>query len=158
MPAIRYRNGLKVKGMYCAFCCSRVTGTVYREKLRWMAKLSCGHLSFRGWIAPPEELEKRGLLNEQLSQQKKARDLREQLDQMNEEEARERLRFEMRKAIANGDIAPPRKRMREGTMEDAVEMEKCPLCAGDRVFASVGGRRCGDCQSQWNPKDLPKRR
>ena len=49
----------------CSHCGMRTEGIVYRERIRWYSKLSCGHRKYLGLVLPIEELERRGFANYQ---------------------------------------------------------------------------------------------
>ena len=63
MSKVRFVNGLKLKRFFCPRCLARRDGTVYRERWRWRAKLTCGHHKMLGMVLPIEELERRGYVN-----------------------------------------------------------------------------------------------
>lgn len=54
---------MKLEGLYCTKCCAWRTGRIYQERYRWMAKLTCGHLSFKGYTMPPAELARLGYVD-----------------------------------------------------------------------------------------------
>lgn len=98
MTLVRYRTGLVLKGMYCSFCDARRTGKVFQEGARWMARLSCGHLSFKGWVSDPDDMEKRGLVNAKADEDPRAISLRKQQEEERLMRAKENLEREMRRA------------------------------------------------------------
>lgn len=103
--SVRYRTGLVLDGMYCSFCGARRTGTIYQEGARWMAKLHCGHLGFRGWTQDPEELERLGLINKAPDKPDPRAEMRQRQEQEDRyREAQEKLDFELRQASKRGEI------------------------------------------------------
>lgn len=63
LAKILYTHGKIIKGAYCSFCGARRTGTIIKERFRWLIRMrECGHLGFRGYTMPPEELERLGIL------------------------------------------------------------------------------------------------
>lgn len=98
MTLVRYRTGLVLKGMYCAFCDARRTGKIFQEGARWMARLSCGHLSFKGWVSDPDELERLGHVNAKHDPDPRIASNQRRKDEERLMEAKEKLEREMRKA------------------------------------------------------------
>jgi hypothetical protein len=98
MGTIRYRNGLIVEGMYCSFCGARRTGRIFQEKARWMAKLECGHISFKGWVRDPATLEAEGLVNPKTERDPRAVSIERQREEDRRLQAIDRLQYEMKKA------------------------------------------------------------
>ena len=68
MKKVVFRNGLKVDGMTCTWCKRRRSGFVMLSRFRWMVYAECGHLLFRGFALPPEELERMKLINQKGSE------------------------------------------------------------------------------------------
>lgn len=96
MTLVRYRTGLRINAK-CNFCGAPRKATVFQEGARWMAKMDCGHLGFRGWVRPPEELEKEGLVNAQTTEDPRVAAKRLQIEQDERYRAEERVRYELRK-------------------------------------------------------------
>lgn len=98
MALVRYRTGLVLNGMYCSFCGTSRKGKIFQEGARWMARLSCGHISFKGWVNDPDEMERLGYVNA-----KQGKDPRIESNELakNERrlaEAKDRLEREMKAA------------------------------------------------------------
>lgn len=101
---VRYRTGLVLKGCYCSFCDARRTGTVFQEGSRWMLKMECGHLGFRGWTQDPDELERLGLINASAGPDPRLEQRNRQAEEDRMREAQEKLDFELRQASKRGEI------------------------------------------------------
>lgn len=62
MAKKRIKTGERLK-FFCKFCDAVSSGAVFRERYRWRARLDCGHFRNLGFVLPPEELERRGIIN-----------------------------------------------------------------------------------------------
>lgn len=98
MPAVRFRTGLKLDGFHCSFCDARRSGRVFQEGARWMVKLKCGHLSFKGWVRDPGELEREGLVNPKTDRDPRIASNQRSREEEQLREVTEKLEYEMRKA------------------------------------------------------------
>ena len=58
--------------MSCNFCDFKTEGVIYREEYRWMMKLKCGHNRMMGYTLPPDELERRGYINQDFERDPRA--------------------------------------------------------------------------------------
>jgi len=79
MPNIRFRAGMKLPDFYCPYCDFKTEGTIYRERFEWLVRMKCGHNKILGMVLPPEELEARGLINQQTPEEKKRKSVKEQM-------------------------------------------------------------------------------
>lgn len=97
MKYVRYRTGLVLDGMYCSFCGARRTGRVFQENARWMVQMrECGHIGFRGWVLPPDELEKRGLVNPKTAPDPRIESRRKETERENMLRAKEDIERKLR--------------------------------------------------------------
>lgn len=62
-PRIWYSHGKMIEGIYCAFCDVRRPGRIIQETYKWRVVLKCGHVVNRGLTLPLEELERKGYVN-----------------------------------------------------------------------------------------------
>lgn len=62
-------HGKVYDGFYCPWCDVRRPGRIVRENFRWRCLLKCGHVrSNIGFTLPPEELERKGYINQKGSE------------------------------------------------------------------------------------------
>lgn len=91
---LRYKDGLRLT--FPCYQCSHIgprrQGTVFKQRIRWLAKLDCGHTKFCGYVAPPDELRAKGLLTKEKPDPRIAQAVAKQRDEVE----RERREFEAR--------------------------------------------------------------
>lgn len=90
--------------MYCTFCGARREGKIFQEGARWMARLSCGHISFKGWVQDPDELERLGMVNSDKSKDPRAEAKMKQEQEDKLLEAQENVEREIAEARKRGDL------------------------------------------------------
>ena len=92
MPIV-YKNGLKTK-VTCSRCNAKVDATIYQNRIRWVAHLSCPHgRKVMGYVNDPNYLVSTGLASSD-------RSAREEHDQKKAEaqlELMDRIAFERKK-------------------------------------------------------------
>lgn len=65
-----FTHGKIIKNaFYCAWCDCQRTGRVVKELFRWRVIMKCGHVRANvGFTLPPEELERKGYINQKGSE------------------------------------------------------------------------------------------
>lgn len=69
---VRLYNGMRIQGVYCAFCDLRRDGKVLREDIYWKKMLDCGHKVGRSFVLPPSELIRLGYVNQEFERDPRA--------------------------------------------------------------------------------------
>lgn len=65
-----FRHGKVIEnGFFCPWCDCYRTGRIIKETYRWRVRMNCGHVRANvGFTLPPEELERKGFINYQHSE------------------------------------------------------------------------------------------
>lgn len=61
---VLFVHGKIIAGFYCPWCDVRRSGRCVKETYKWRVILKCGHVINRGYTLPPEELERKGYINQ----------------------------------------------------------------------------------------------
>ena len=98
MPEVTFKNG-GTYDLFCHKCQKKFKGKVFRQRIRWVTRRPCcGQMKSLGYIMPPDELHKSGLIERGTIDPRKQQEKEEKQKQW-QEEMKEREVYDKRREI-----------------------------------------------------------